>query len=238
MMLSLPVKYKVGKKIPLKDLIPKKLKPNEKRKIKSFLKKAVLTYQIAGEEIPSVHDDIYHYQVIQYYDFELEDIKQSSYMANVYQPLIKSPCVIRFFDFKNEMFSLALKRLNQVNSAEVVISDFLNTETYQIMLPNSHKQQLFKLLDYENMINRENKVTFYQEMYVKAFIQTNSNLYHNATSFLDAPIWYDKNKVAKLYSVLKEIKSNYEQLKKTNVNAEKMKINQKIRTGIEALDNL
>jgi transposase len=57
-------------------------------------------------------------------------------------------------------------------------------------------------------------------------------------SFLDNPIWYDNNKVAKLYSLLKDIKSNYEKLKKTNVNAEKMKINQNIRTSIEALDNL
>jgi hypothetical protein len=237
-MFNIPDQYKVDKKIPLKDLIPKELKPNERRKIKSILKKAVLKYQIVGEEIPSVHDDVYRYQVIQYYDFELEDIRKSSYIANVYQELIKSPCVIRLFDAKNEVFSLALKRLNQVNSAEVVVSDFLNTETYQLMLPDFHKKKLFELLNYENIINRENKVAFYQEMYLKAFILINSNLYSNAISFLDNPIWYDNNKVAKLYSLLKEIKSNYEKLKKTNVNAEKMKINQNIRTSIEALEKL
>jgi hypothetical protein len=176
--------------------------------------------------------------VIQYYDFELEDIRKSSYIANAYQELIKSPCIIRLFDAKQEVFSLALKRLNQVNSTEVVVSDFLNTETYQLMLPDFHKKRLFELLDYEKIINRENKVTYYQEMYVKTFILSNRNIYNNAMSFLDNPIWYDNNKVAKLYALLKDIKFNYEKLKKTNVNAEKMKINQNIRTSIEALDNL
>jgi hypothetical protein len=51
-MFNIPDQYKVDKKIPLKDLTPKELKPNERRKIKSILKKAVLKYQIVGEEIP------------------------------------------------------------------------------------------------------------------------------------------------------------------------------------------
>ena len=36
-MFNLPEKYKVGKKIPMKDLIPKELKPDVKKKIKEII---------------------------------------------------------------------------------------------------------------------------------------------------------------------------------------------------------
>ncbi|VDN47270.1 conserved protein of unknown function [Petrocella atlantisensis] len=237
-MFNIPESYRVDKRIPLKDLIPKELKPNEKRNIKAAIKKATLRYQISGEEISSVNDDVYRYQVIQYYDFELEDIKKAGYIAKVYQELIKSPCIIRLFDSTKEVYCFALKRLNQINSSEVVISDILITEPYQLMLPDMQKKQFYEILHYENVINKESKVTFYQEIYVKAYILINKNLHKNIIDFLDKPIWYDSNKIIKLYSLVKEIKLNDEKLNKTATNAEKMKINQSIRNNFDALEKI
>ena len=237
-MFNIPDMYKVDKKIPLKDLISKDFKPAERKKIKDILKKAVLTYQISGEEIPSISDNIYRYQVIQYYDFEVTDVKKSGYIAKIYQELIKSPCVIRIHDSQNELYSLAMKRLSQTDSADVVVTDSITTSVYPIILPDTQKRQLQKLMDYNNIINRLSKVVYYQEIFVKVYVLMNSTLHKNVITFLDKTVWYDNQKVMKLFMILKELKANNDKLLKTDSNADKMKINQSIRTNIELLESL
>lgn len=61
------------------------LSSNIRKNIKNNVKKVVLTYQIYGEEIPSLINDIYNCQLIQFYDFELENIKKQ----NIYLKFIK-----------------------------------------------------------------------------------------------------------------------------------------------------
>jgi len=237
-MFNIPEKYKVNKKIPLKDLLSKEFKPNERQKLRDIIKKATLRYQISNEDIPSLVNELYRYQIIQFYDFEIKDIKKAKYVAKKYQELIKSPCVIRLFDSDNEIFSFALKRLNQLNSGEIIVTDLLITEAYKLALPDYNKKRFIETLYYENIINKENKLNYYQEVYVKAYILTNINLYSKATDFINSPIWYDSNKVLRLYSLFKRIAEEYENLNKTSINVEKMKINQNIRKSIEELDNL
>ena len=57
----------------MKDLIPKEFKPDVKKKIKESVKGVTLSYQIMGEDIPSLVNDEYNFQVIQFYDFEREN---------------------------------------------------------------------------------------------------------------------------------------------------------------------
>lgn len=67
-MLSLPDKYKIGKKLPIKDFIPKEIKPDVRKKIRDSVKSVILSYQIMGEDIPSLVNEEYNYQVIQFYN--------------------------------------------------------------------------------------------------------------------------------------------------------------------------
>ena len=74
-MFDLPDTYRVDVKVALKDFIPKDLKPNDKKRIKDAVKSVRLDYQITGEEIPSVTNEEYRCQVIQFYDIEVANIK-------------------------------------------------------------------------------------------------------------------------------------------------------------------
>lgn len=88
-MFDLPDTYRVDVKVALKDFIPNDLKPNDKKRIKDAVKSVRLDYQIVGEEIPSVNNEEYHCQVIQFYDIEVANIKDANFLASTYQNLIK-----------------------------------------------------------------------------------------------------------------------------------------------------
>ena len=102
-MFNIPEHYKTDVKLALKDFIPKDLKPDDKKRIKDAVKEVRLMYQIAGEEIPSVISDEYRCQAIQFYDMELQSIKDAAYLASMYQNLIKPLCVIRMHDSQDEL---------------------------------------------------------------------------------------------------------------------------------------
>lgn len=238
MMFNLPEKYKVGKKLPIKDFIPKELKPDVRKKIRDNVKSVILSYQIMGEDIPSLVNDEYNCQVIQYYDIELADMKKVTFIANVYQEIIKSSCVLRLYDNSNEIYSFALKRLNQNDRTQVVVTDKVLTVFYPSVLPSSDKNTLLKELAYDHIINKDNKVTFYFEMYLRAYILINDKVYAKAKTFLSKPIWYSINKQEEVYTLLCAVACNKEKVQKSISNSEKMKLNQEIRQAISELDKI
>lgn len=237
-MFNLPEKYKVGKKIPMKDLIPKEFKPALKKKIKESVKGVTLSYQIVGEDITSLVNEEYNFQVIQFYDFELTDIKKAAFIANLYQEIIKSPCVLRLHDNSNEAYSFALKRLNQNDRTQVVVTDKVVTSLYSAALPSSDKNTLLRELAYGNIKNHDNKGSFYFEIYLRAYILTNDKVYAGAKSFLSKPIWYSLSKQKEVYALLSAVASNKEKVQKAVTNSEKMKLNQEIRQTICELDKI
>lgn len=238
MMFNLPDKYKVGKKIPMKDLIPKEYKADVKKKIKESVKAVILCYQIMGEDIPSLVNGEYNFQVIQFYDFELTDIKKAAFIANLYQEIIKSPCVIKLHDANNEAYSFALKRLNQNDSTQIVVTDKVLTAFYPITLPSADKNTLLRELAYENIKNHDNKGAFYFETFLRAYILTNDKVYAGSKSFLSKPIWYSFSKAKNVYSLLNTLASTKDKIEKAITNSAKMKLNQEIRQTISELDKL
>ena len=238
-MLNLDDKYKVGKKFPMKDFIPKELKPADKKKIKDNVKNCTLSYQIIGEEIPSVINNENNVQAIQFYDFELVDIKKATFVANIYQNLIKSPCVLRLHDNSKEIYSFALKRLSQTDSTQIVVTDTLVTNDFFTTIPSSDKKELENLLTLDNIISKQNKVTTYLEMYVKAYILTNDKVYAGSKNFLERKdIWYSESKVREIYADLRKLVLLKLSLAKANGNVEKMKINKQIKSLIEKLKDI
>ena len=73
---------------------------------------------------------------------KLENIKKAKYISEIYQRLIKSPCVLRIYDNNKEIYSFALKRLNQNDKNEIVISDEFLTDEFEVYLPSSSKENL------------------------------------------------------------------------------------------------
>ena len=235
-MINIPERYEVNQEIKLKNLILKEFKPIEKKKIKEYIKSVTLKYMINDEEIPSVEDEKYNFKVIQYFDFEITDIKKAGFLANLYQESIKSPCILRFYDNSKELYSLALKRLNQNDRNEIVVTDTVMTEIFDLSMSSSAKREVERVLDYSKTLNRTNKVNFYSEIFIKNYILKNRKYYQKSGNILESLIWYDRNKTINVFENFKNLVMYKEKIKSTIRNSEKVEINKKIREIISELD--
>ncbi len=235
-MIDIPKKYEVGKKIPIKDFIPSNLSSDTRKKIREVINKVVLTHQISGEEIPSVKNEIYNYQIIQFYDFEINDMKKANYVSEIYQELIKAPCIIRLFDKNKEVYSFGLKRLNQNNKNEIILEGSFISDGYSKILPSLDKKILEKTVSFENIINKNNKVNFYLEIYTKAFILKNQKLYMKSKELLEKPIWYDEKNMRETYELFRDMVKLREKIDKLTLASEKVKYNQELKEIMEKLN--
>lgn len=234
-MFKIPEQYKAGVNIALKDFIPKDLKPEQKKRIRDSIKKVQLTYQIAGEEIPSVVNDEYRCQVIQFYDIEISSMKDAAFLAGIYQGLIKPLCVIRFHDSMDEAYSLSLKRLNQQDNSQIVVECSEMTESYPVGLPDVKRDRLFSYIEFTKVKNKTDKINFYKEIYTKIYLMSNVKAYSNTVDILDSNVWFDAKRTGRMLSYYKELVDERMKLTRVVTNVEKVSINQRIIEEIKLL---
>jgi len=223
--------------VALKDFIPKDLKPNDKKRIKDAVKSVRLDYQIAGEEIPSVNNEEYRCQVIQFYDIEVANIKDANFLASTYQNLIKPLCVIHMHDTKDEVYSMAVKRLSQTDDMQIVLEQTLLTDKYMLGIPDSNRDRFMAYMNYSTVKNKINKVQLYKEWFYKAYMVVNEKAYIHTDKLLDGNTWYDSDRTARICQKYVELVTSRGKLKTAVTNAERMKINKKIKIEIQALDS-
>lgn len=235
-MFNIPERYRTDVKVALKDFMPADLKPNDKKRVKDAIKSVKLVYQIAGEEIPSVIDENYRCQVIQFYDIELEDIKDANFLASTYQNLIKPFCIIRMYDAKDEVYSLAIKRLNQLEEMQIVLEQSLVTSKYILNVPDSSRSKFLRYVDFMQVKNKRDKVSMYKEWFYKAYMLQNEKAYANVDAVLEGNFWYDAGRTVQIVQKYMELVKLRESLKKATTNAERMKVNKSIKTAIQKLD--
>lgn len=236
-MFDLPDTYRVDVNVALKDFIPKDLKPNDKKRIKDVVKSVRLEYQIAGEEIPSVNNEEYRCQVIQFYDIEVTNIKDANFVAAIYQNLIKPLCVLHMHDTKDEVYSLAVKRLSQTDDMQIVVEQTLLTDKYMLGVPDSNRERLLVYMNYSKLKNKVDKVQLYREWFYKAYMVVNEKAYIHTDKLLDGNSWYDSDRTAQICQKYVELVMFKSKLKAAVTNAERMKINKEIKTQIQALDS-
>ena len=235
-MFNIPERYRTDVNVALKDFMPADLKPNDKKRVKDAIKSVKLVYQIAGEEISSVVDENYRCQVIQFYDIELEDIKDANFLASTYQNLIKPFCIIRMHDAKDEVYSLAIKRLNQLEEMQIVLEQSLVTPKYILNVPDSSRSKFLRYVDFMQVKNKRDKVGMYKEWFYKAYMLQNEKAYANVDAVLEGNFWYDAGRTAQIVQKYMELVKLRESLKKATTNAERMKVNKSIKTAIQELD--
>lgn len=235
-MFDLPDTYRVDVKVALKDFIPKDLKPNDKKRIKDAVKSVRLDYQIAGEEIPSVNNEEYRCQVIQFYDIEVVNIRDANFLAATYQNLIKPLCVIRMHDRKNEVYSMTIKRLSQTDEMQIVVEQPLLTDKYMLDIPDSNRDRFMAYMNYSTVKNKIDKVQLYKEWFYKAYMVVNEKAYIHTDKLLDGNAWYDSGRTARICQKYIELVTSRGKLKKVVTNAERMKINKEIKAEVQALD--
>ena len=236
-MFDIPDTYRVDVKVALKDFIPKDLKLNDKKRIKDAVKSVRLDYQIAGEEIPSVNNEEYRCQVIQFYDIEVANIKDANFLASTYQNLIKPLCVIHMHDTKDEVYSMAVKRLSQTDDMQIVVEQTLLTDKYMLGIPDSNRDRFMAYMNYSTVKNKIDKVQLYKEWFYKAYMVVNEKAYIHTDKLLDGNTWYDSDRTAIICQKYVELVTSRGKLKTAVTNAERMKINKKIKIEIQALDN-
>lgn len=236
-MFDLPDTYKVDVKVALKDFIPNDLKPNDKKRIKDAVKSVRLDYQIAGEEIPSVNNEEYRCQVIQFYDIEVVNIKDANFLASTYQNLIKPLCVIHMHDTKDEVYSMAVKRLSQTDDMQIVVEQTLLTDKYMLGIPDSNRDRFMAYMNYSTVKNKIDKVQLYKEWFYKAYMVVNEKSYIHTDKLLDGNTWYDSDRTERICQKYVELVTSRGKLKTAVTNAERMKINKEIKTEVQALDN-
>lgn len=237
-MFDLPDTYKVDVKVALKDFIPNDLKPNDKKRIKDAVKSVRLDYQIAGEEIPSVNNEEYRCQVIQFYDIEVVNIKDANFLASTYQNLIKSLCVIHMHDTKDEVYSVAVKRLSQTDDMQIVVEQTLLTDKYMLGIPDSNRDRLMAYMNYTTVKNKIDKVQLYKEWFYKAYMVVNEKAYIHTDKLLDGNSWYDADRTVRICQKYVELVTSRGRLKAAVTNAEKIKLNKEIKTEIYQLTEL
>ena len=134
------------------------------------------------------------------------------------------------------MYSLALKRLNQNDRNEIVVTDTVMTEIFDLSISSSAKREMEETLDYSKILNRTNKVNFYSEIFIRNYILKNQKYYQKSGNILESLIWYDRNKMNDIFEKFKNLVIYKEKIKLAIKNSEKIEINKKIREIILELD--
>ena len=236
-MFDIPKRFETDLDVKLKDFIPKGIDQNDKRRISEATRSVKLTYQIVGEEIPSLVNDEYRCQVIQFYEIELENIKDANFIANTYQSLIKPLCIMRLYDSKDEEYSFADKRLSQTEENQIVIEDAYLSQKYPYGLPGEGIGKYLKYLSFDKIKNKTDKLAFYREWMYKTYLLEHKTAFADVESLLKNNAWYSAARAITIYQKYTELVKARDAVTKAQTNAEKIKANKEVKTAKEALEH-
>lgn len=236
-MFSLPEKYKKDSKIPAKPFLGE-LTAAEKKRFQANAEEIRILYQIEGYDIPSVVNDDYNCQAIAFLAVTLKDIKSASFIGRVIQKQTKILCVIRFCDGESECYCFADKRLNKQDENEIILENIYITDAVTLKFTSDTKTLFNLYIDYEMILNRDNKHAYYMEMMTKAFLVFNENLLKDSVRLLDSKLWYNEEKTMKCFGLLNALKQLRASSAKTAEIEERGKINKEIKEILNKLEEL
>lgn len=229
-MFGIEDKYIVNSHFKPTDFVHKELSRADKKRIKETIKSGILKYQIKGEEIPSIINEKYNYQVIMFLEIELNNLKSATYLNNILQKeVIKAPCVFKFYDISSCCYAFADKRLSMQEEQTIVLDNTFVTT------PQPINAKLDARLLYDNIKNKNNKRSFYMELMIKAYILNNSKLIQDLTTIFDTNIWYNEEKKIEFFYKLKELQGLKDKQSKTVIAQEKVELNTKMKNLIEKI---
>lgn len=238
-MLSLPEKFRKDASISKVTFVRgANLTGTEKKRFETSVEEIRLMYQIEGFDIPNLVNGEYNCQVIMFLRIKVKEMKQAGFIAKIVQKCINPLCVIEFTDGANSQYSFADKRLNKQNEKDIVIESEYLTDTLPLNYQNDLKTLFSLYIDYETILNRNNKHTYYVEMMTKAFLVFNQELYSGCVKFLDHKLWYDDVKVLKCFPLLKQLKTLKISVSKVKTISEKSVCNKQIKDTIKQLEEL
>lgn len=232
--------YKVNKKYPKKLFLEnKEIDAKSRSKIKKHVIAVELSHQIMNEEITSIDNDEYKYKVIQYLLVELDDIKNAKEIGEIFQNAFKSPLIIKINDNRGYFaYSLALKRINKINSNEIVIDDIFITDKYDDIINVDMINLFSRYLNMDNLLNKSNKLSLYYEIYLKAFIIENRKNISSYKDLLTYNFYYDLEKMKNIHKCIKEIIEINLSLIKSLTIKDKLELNNRKKDIFYTIENI
>lgn len=238
-MFNLPSYYVVNKKFDIKMFTTSQLTPKEKKYFKDNVVQIELKYQITGEDIASFIDDEHNCQAIMFFEVEVKDLRSAKTIGGIIQRVVKPLVVIRFFDSKGtESYCFAYKRLNKLDNTQIVIDEIILTPISSIFLQNETKELISKYLDFDEVKNKVNKLSYYYEMFSKAIVISNRAYFSGYKDILASNIFYDLDTMKLLTSLFREIEGFEREKSIANTVSEKAQINMKIKNALDKINKL
>ena len=226
-MYNIPEKYKKESVINKENFIPKEETAQNKKKIRENLKKVRLKYQI-DRDIPNLVNNDYNIQVIMILEVELKSMKYVEYINEVFQRILKGYVIIKYICDDNVALGYGYKRLNKQDKNEIVLEDSFVTEEFEEMFLFDNYLLYEKYLNFNNIKNKNNKLEFYMENMVKAYIISNRDKLREYKIILDSNIYYSLESTFKLYKIVVDIVDINIRLKNKKITGEKMELNKKL----------
>lgn len=238
-MFNLPPDYEVNKKFDIKMFTTSQLTPKEKKYFKDNVVQIELKYQITGEDIASFIDDEHNCQAIMFFEVEVKDLKSAKTIGEIIQRIVKPLLVIRFFDSKGtENYCFAYKRLNKLDNTQIVIDEIILTPISSIFLQNETKELISKYLDFDEVKNKVNKLSYYYEIFSKAAVISNRTYFSGYKGILSSNIFYDLDTMKLLTGLLRELEGFEREKGIANTVSEKAQINMKIKNTLDKINKL
>ena len=234
-MFDIPKHYAKNDIIDVKNFIAKDMKKPVKDRVRENLLSVRLIWQIVGEEIPSLINEDYNCSVIMGLEIRLKDVKDSAFFAELIQGMVKSPCVARFYDDNEEVYSFAHKRLSHTDATQIVIEERAETPPLSLAFPDKTAKKLKCVLAFGALLNKSDKLSLYLEATVKAFIVSNPKLYGGIEELLDRKLWYNREEIQGLFGKLLELSRLNAELKAEKLPGAKARLNGDIKKIIEGL---
>jgi hypothetical protein len=230
-MIDLPESWRVesnGKRLNLKSFSPSTQPPAQRARLRKILRKAILTHQLTGTEIPSLITEEYRCQAILFLDIELTELRHADFAADAIQPQIKEHAVLRLHDGSGRFaLSFAHKRLSISEENAVVVADSYCTQpqTAAALAPLRHTA----------LINRFNKRDHYLEAMAKAFLLDHPKIFIGATRLFEAKLWFHGPTILSLLRALTELESLKTKKDRARTLADKADLNTIIKSCIERI---
>lgn len=231
-MIDLPETWRIetnGKRLNIKSLTPPTLATAQRARLRKILRKATLTHQLTGTEIPSLITDEYRCQAILFIDIEVTDLRQADFAARSIQPQIKEHAVLHLHDGSGRFaLSFAHKRLSLTEENAVVVTDSYCTE------PHASVASLAPLR-HSALINRLNKRDHYLEAMAKAFLLDHPKIFIGAPRLFETKLWFHGPTILTLFRALTELESLKTKKDRARTLADKAALNTTIKTVIEKI---
>jgi hypothetical protein len=231
-MIDLPDNWRVehnGKRLNLKSFTPATLPTAQRSRLRNILRKATLTHQFTGTEIPSLITEDYRCQAILFLDIELTELRHADFAARAIQPQIKEHAVLRLHDGSGRFaLSFAHKRLSLTDESAVVVTDSYCTE------PQANAAALAPLR-HTALINHLNKRDHYLEAMAKAFLLDHPKIFIGAPRLFESKLWFHGPTILTLFRALTELESLKTKKDRTRSLADKATLNTAIKTSIERI---